>query len=327
MSKTNLAASIDMIDELVRRYNEGACSLLADPQILAYILINTMSEFENWSIAEVIKVIDDVSVKKDFIDPGYSNMGKIAGNQTVDIVPGEGEIRYDIRFKVNIEQKSMRILINLEAQKTSDAKKLGYHIENRIQYYLARMISAQKNTEFFNDQYDDIKKVVSIWICMDSEIDEDEITGYRFRPYIIYGNNIKYKEFDKMEAYIVRIRKTYNIQLEESKNKLINMLETLFSRKKKTEVKKILHNEHGMIMEVSSTNQEVDKMCNLGEALYESAYNDGEKQGIEQGRIQLLISMIEKKLKKGKSYEDISNELELDLDELKNIMSGINVGV
>ena len=33
------------------------------------------------------------------------------------------------------------------------------------------------------------------------------------------------------------------------------------------------------------------------------------------------------KEKENRGKEDISNELELDLDELKNIMSGINVGV
>ncbi len=42
MSKTNLAVSIETIGDKVRRYNEKVCNILADPQILAYILINTM---------------------------------------------------------------------------------------------------------------------------------------------------------------------------------------------------------------------------------------------------------------------------------------------
>lgn len=36
---------------------------------------------------------------------------------------------------------------------SSDSAKLGYHLENRILFYLARMVSSQKQNEFFHSDY------------------------------------------------------------------------------------------------------------------------------------------------------------------------------
>lgn len=322
MSKTNLAVSIETTEDKIRRYNENVCSMLADPQVLSYILVNTMEEFSNWRIPDVINTISDIAIRNVRVDPGYSNMGKLIGEQTVDSVPNEGEIRYDIRFSVRYGEECIRILLNLEAQKTTDAKKLKYHIENRIQYYLARMISAQKNTEFTNDNYDDIKKTVSIWICMDANKNCDGITKYTFKSDTLYGKEVVYSEFNKMEAYIIRIRKRDNV--EESKNKLIQMLETLFSTKKKEEVKHILSTKHGLVMKTPGTEQEVNKMCNLGEALYEEAKQEGMElgieRGIERGAEQTLVNQIIAKLNKGMDIPSIAEMLETDEDYIKELI-------
>lgn len=72
------------------------------------------------------------------------------------------------------------------------------------------MMSSQKHVEFVKDDYDDTKKVVSIWICMDAGEDEDGITKYAFKPEHLYGKVIDYPYFNKMEAYIIRIRKELN---------------------------------------------------------------------------------------------------------------------
>lgn len=47
MSKTNLAISIETTDEMIRCYNENVCNMLADSQVLAYILIHTLKEVCN----------------------------------------------------------------------------------------------------------------------------------------------------------------------------------------------------------------------------------------------------------------------------------------
>ena len=80
----------------------------------------------------------------------------------------------------------------------------------------------------------------------------------------------------------------------ESKNKLINMLETLFSTKKAEEVKKLLSEKHGMLMDIPDTEREVAEMCNFGEALFEEAV----EKGLEKGMENILVAQITTKLKK-----------------------------
>lgn len=314
MSKTNLADSIDAVKEMIRRYNENVCNLLADPQILAYILIHIMDEFTGWDMKDVIPLIGDVSVRNTCVDPGYTNLTKVRGEPTVDLVPNEGEIRYDVRFSVQYGEEQIRILLNLEAQKTTNPVKLGYHIENRIQYYLARMISSQKNVEFVKDHYDDIKKVVSIWICMDAGIDEDGITRFSFQQSHLYGKEVEYPDFNKSEAYIVRIRE--RADTEESKNALIQMLEILLSKKKNREVKELLVKNHGMIMELPGTEQEVNRMCNLGEALYEDAKQEGIEQGIELKSKEIITNMY----KKGMDISEIAELVGKDEEYVRKIL-------
>lgn len=65
-------------------------------------------------------------------------------------MPGEGVIFYDIRFTAYVKDSEIKILINIEAQRSTDPGKLKYHLEDRIIFYLARMVSAQKQTEFFH---------------------------------------------------------------------------------------------------------------------------------------------------------------------------------
>ena len=54
-------------------------------------------------------------------------------------------------------------MINLEAQKDYYP---GYQIPTRGIFYGARMLSAQLGTEFSGSEYDKLKKVYSIWLCM-----------------------------------------------------------------------------------------------------------------------------------------------------------------
>lgn len=42
----------------------------------------------------------------------------------------------------------------------------GYRLMNRAVYYVSRMVSSQKERDFVRMNYDDIKKVFSIWLCM-----------------------------------------------------------------------------------------------------------------------------------------------------------------
>ena len=242
--KTNLSQTIDITSE-VAKYDESVKEILADKQILARILKYTLEEFSDSDINDIIANIDEPKVSKVRMEPGHTNTEifnrelakpeKIIKESEEDNVPGEGKIFYDIRFSVYTEKELMKVLINIEAQKSTKPSKLGYHLDNRIIYYMSRMVSAQKEVEFAKSNYDSLKPIRSIWICMDADDTEDSINRIRFRQETIYGKDMTLENIDKVQGVIIRLRKNENT--EKSRNKLIAMLEELL-RKESAEVKK-----------------------------------------------------------------------------------------
>lgn len=58
------------------------------------------------------------------------------------------------------------VLVNLEAQKDEPT---SYHILNRAVFYVSRLISSQKERDFVKTNYNDIRRVFSIWVCMNMD--------------------------------------------------------------------------------------------------------------------------------------------------------------
>lgn len=180
-------------------------------------------------IEDIITSIgEDIEIGTKPLDAGLSNMGRINASSAEDNIPGEGKIFFDIRFTAYHKETEMKFLINVEAQKSSVPSKLGYHLENRIIFYLARMISAQKQTEFFHSDYDNLKKVRSIWICMDSSEDGDSIEEINLGRSTVFGNKVNPYDVDLMRGIIINVRSGNNIK--DSQNVLIYMLENCFPR-------------------------------------------------------------------------------------------------
>ena len=55
------------------------------------------------------------------------------------------------------------MFINVEAQKDEPG---SYQILNRAIFYVSRLISSQRERDFVKSNYNDIKTVYSIWVCM-----------------------------------------------------------------------------------------------------------------------------------------------------------------
>ena len=188
---------------------------------------------------------------------------------------------------------------------------MGYHLGNRIVFYLARMISAQKLTEFYHSDYDNLKKVRSIWICMDGD-DEAFIEEISLDNKRILGDKPMLVGADLMKAVIVHIRG--QVGKSDSKNPLIFMLEILFSELSVQEKKHILSEECGFIMTVELEGR-IQDMCNISEVIIERCMERGMKQGMERGIEQERINAIGRMMKAGAtnvqmlSYGYTENEL------------------
>ncbi len=272
-------------------YDTNAKFLLADKQILARILKYTIRECRDMEITDIISCIDDdIEVAASALDPGLANLGRVREDKTEDSVPGEGTIYYDIRFSAYLGQMKMKFLINLEAQKLTSHSVLGYHLENRIVYYLSRMVSAQKNTEFYRTDYDSLKNVRSIWICMDSGKRGDSIEEINLERRTVYGDRDNSHRVELVQGIIVNIRSDPGE--ETSRNTLIAMLEVLLSEMKVEEKKDILEKEYGMVMQVE-TEGRMQSMCNLSEVFIEKGIRRGIQKGtIDQSR-QSIFDLLE----------------------------------
>lgn len=303
---THLDQTLSSLDAAKIDYNNNIKELLADIQILSRIIKYTVKEVQHLSIEEIAECLHGtkIEVGETQVDPGLTNAGKVLSENTEDNILNEGYIVFDVRVTFTYKKQDIRVILNVEAQKKSQSSELEYHIESRMVYYLSRLISSQKNVEFFHDDYDNIKKVYSIWICTDATNNGDSICEYALKPEITYGNAHASTYADKMKGIIVCIRKDVNV--EESKNELIVMLEDLLKNNSKEQKRAILVEKHGMKMTVE-LERRIDIMCNLSDNLIEEGLNK------ERYRI------IKKKLDKGMNVGEIADLLELPLEEVENL--------
>lgn len=285
--ETYISKTLSALGDGVAKVDEKIKALLADKQILARILKYSVEEFKEYDILEIINRIEEVEILEVPVDAGLSyksknEFGKISGSNTEDNVPGEGVIYYDIRFNVTKGKKRIKVLINIEAQATTSVSRLGYHIENRMTYYLSRMISAQKEQEFFGSDYDKIKEVISIWICMDARKNEDSIIEYQLRPEVKFGENIHPEEINLLKGILIKIRGRKNMT--QSKNKLIEMLEYVIADHSVEEKKNYLKNECGVEM-TKELETKVEAMGeSMGRAILQGMLEDAWDKGVAQER-------------------------------------------
>ena len=283
-NKTTLAKDIEA-ENLDIRYDKSVKCVLANIPVLAPIVKHTVTELRSYPIHVVEQCIDakSIQISQVFVEPGLTNTAsinnrKIINDELEDKIPGEGRNIYDIRFFVLLpDGNRTKIIINIEAQQKSNP---GYSLLNRGIFYAARLISAQLSVEFTNDgsdkeQYDNMKKVYSIWICMDCPEDKkDSIINYSFEPHIIYQGNDKlklYQNCDLMNITFIHL----SGKPDQSHHQLIAMLDILLARMDTEIKKKRLQEEHNLPMTIK-LEKEMNDMCNLSSGIREDGFRDGE---------------------------------------------------
>ena len=135
------------------------------------------------------------------------------------------------------------------------------------------MISAQYGTEFTKGEYGKIKKVYSIWVCMDPPKNRrNTITQYSIQEKHIIGDAVEQvRNYDLMSAVMICLGD------EDDKNYggLLKFLEVLLSEEKSPETKKeILETEFDVPM-TQTLESEVRRMCNLSQGVKERAMEQG----------------------------------------------------
>lgn len=247
------------------RYDSHAKKVLADKTILAWIMHYTVREFAKSSIEEIRACIEgEPEVQQVPVDSAQKDISPaIIGMSNEDSDPLEGKIYYDIRFFVVLPgENRVRMHINVEAQKDYDP---GYTLLSRSVYYAARMISSQKGTEFVGSEYDDIKKVYSIWLCMNvPQKLQNGIMRYEMQQECLVGEKLTDQHFDLIGIVFIHLGEP-----ETCEHPLLGMLNLLFSDRvdPSEKIKQLKSKYH--IETTENLGKELNQMNNLGDWIYE----------------------------------------------------------
>ena len=307
--KNELARTLFLAGSKVQ-YDAQCKKVLSHKIILAWILKYTMEEFREYSVEKIVGCIEaEPEISSVRVNPGGSAAERISGSKN------EGEVYYDIRFFVYVpeKRKRLRMLINVEAQRSFYC---GYEIVTRGIFYASRMISEQLGTDFSIPNYNGIKKVCSIWLCMNAP----RYIGNALTEYSIAKRDVAGWQPDKPGAYskITFCTVTLNEKLK-TDSVFLEMLNVLLSGKKSYKEKERLLREKFHIKMDADMRREINLMCNLSEAVYENGRKSGMKRGIRRGRQEEKRRMARAMLEGRYPEEEILRLVEMTSGELESV--------
>lgn len=294
------------------QYDEYAKRLIAQKIILAHILAKTVDEFRDMKPEDIVAHIEgDPQVGIVPVDPGMTNASgptdastpyvsdhRLAGLNTEHSEINEGMIRFDIIFYVRMKDGLAQVIINIEIQKDEPTQ---YFLLNRAIFYVSRMVSSQKGRDFVHQNYNDMKRVFSIWLCMNMPSNsmsyvhltkEDILEHYNWNGHL-----------DLLNIVLLGIGR--ELPPQEEQYELHRLIGTLLSAELTvTQKLAIIETEYHIPLSVE-LEEGVNDMCNLGE-------------GIEERAIEKVIL---KMYKEGCDLKFIANMTEKDTSEIEEIIN------
>ena len=281
--------------------------------------MKTVDEFKGMKPEDVVKYIEgEPSISVVPVEPGLANMEKpdaagqrIVGLNTENAEINEGLVRFDIIFYVRMPSVDdtknglSQIIVNIEAQKDEPTE---YKILNRAIFYVSRLISSQKERDFVNTNYDDIKQVFSIWICMnmdDNSLSHIHLTKDELLKPCNWKGNL-----DLLNIVLIGI--TNEIPEHDEKYEMHRLIGALLSSELK-EQEKLDIIEHEYNIPISQEfREDVRIMCNLSTGIEERAT----ERATEKTSEKFILNMY----KKGYTLDQIADVAETGVDEVEAII-------
>ena len=247
------------------QYDENAKRLLGNKSILAHILTSTVEEFRGMNPVDVEGYIEgEPCISSVPVEPGLTNIkqgGKrLAGLNSESVDVNEGVVRFDIVFYVRLKDGVSQIIINIEAQKDAPS---GYSILNRGIFYACRLISSQKERDFVNTNYDDIKCVYTIWICMN--MPENSLDYYQLANRKVLGSRTWEGKQDMINIVLIGLAK--DLPVHDEKYELHRLLVALMSKQLTTSEKLNIIEKEYKIQVNDTLRKDVSVMCNLSQGI------------------------------------------------------------
>jgi len=275
-------------------YDNACKRLLANKVILAWIMKSCLKEYKDCTIKDIAEKYIEGSpeVAKAAVHPDETNQNTgemIHGIGNEDNTVTEGTVKYDIRFFAIVpsSKEVIGLIINVEAQNDFYP---GYPIIKRAIYYCGRMLSAQYGTVFTESHYEKIRKVYSVWVCLDPpKSRRNSINKYLIQEENVIGTvKENKKHYDLMTAIMICLGN------EEDGNYsgILKLLSTLLSPKKEPESKKQILQEEFSIAMTTEIESEVSQMCNLSDGIERHGIEIGKEIGEERNTLKLLQNLM-----------------------------------
>ena len=304
--ETSLAQGIRVMDDKAK-YDAACKRLLSEKSILAWIMKCCLEEYQSCTIEEIVGkyITGTPTVGQTAVLPDETNApSRVQSDGQEDTSLTEHTITYDIRFTALApsDGEPIRLIINVEAQGSNTP---GYPLLKRAIYYCSRMISAQYGTEFTNADYDKIKKVYSIWICLSPKKEQQNtITRYRMCEENMAGTVRADKaEYDLLTVIMLCL----GDESAENYDGIVKLLSVLLSDKVAVEEKKKVLEKDFHINMSQTLETEVGNMCNLSELVEKR----GEARGEARGETRALTE----------SIRNLMTNLKLSPDEAMKALS------
>lgn len=299
---SNLYAMTESVPEK-RKYDEAAKKILANRQILAHILKYLVDDVKDCSIEEIISFMDGIPQIYQFPVPPT-----LRGENLESKLLGEGTIFYDVRFSIYPKgDRECRIFFDVEAQKNYYP---GYTIATRGIFYGARMLSEQLDAEFSPPCYKKLRKVYSIWVCLDpAQYVGNAISEFFIEKHDVLGHiPCRQEDYDKLRVIQICLQP----DTPGTEHPVIRLLNTSFSKKSRDEIEDILEQEFQIPRE-DGIGREVEIMCNLSDLIEEQGIEKGIEKGIAQG----TLLTIRQALDNGMEEETVKQYLNATDEQIK----------
>ncbi len=289
------------------QYDDKAKRLLGNKIILAHILVKTVDEFRGMNPKDVVSYIEGepfISVVP--VEPGLTNIEKIPSNDnklskdssengqrivgmnTENAEINEGLVRFDIIFYVCMKDGISQVIVNIEAQKDEPS---GYHILNRAVFYVSRLVSSQKERDFVKTNYNDIRRVFSIWVCMG--MDESSMAYVHLAKDDLLGSYPWKGRLDLLNIVLIGI--SNELPEHDEKYELHRLLSTLLSMELTVDEKLgIIEKEYSIVVD-GRIREDVSAMCNLSQGIKDNTLAEVIMTMHEKGYDSAQIAEIVKK--------------------------------
>lgn len=152
------------------------------------------------------------------------------------------------------------------------------------------MISSQNGREFVDSNYQNIRKVYSVWICLNPpDYRENTINRYSMsEENLVGGYREPVQHYDLLTAIMICLGNHEN----DNYDGVLKLLRTLLSSDISADKKKqILHDDFDIPM-TRTFEKEVSDMCNLSQTVEAKGIEKGRMEGIEKGRMEGILSSI-----------------------------------